>query len=198
MRRTIAIVGLWVAAGVGAVTLSSAAVSMVGHKVTASRPASLDANQIRNELAEATGSTTTRVTGDAATSTSTPTTAGSTPSAGAGSDGRGTSTTRPTTQSTQGPNTGGNESLSTTTVASPGPTVRTYSLTGGTATLRFSPNGVTVQDATPKPGFSVDVESEDDNGVRVVFRSEAHESRVDGWWEGGPRDRIREEARSGD
>ena len=94
---------------------------------------------------------------------------------------------------------------STTTAAPPLPTegstpaappaaeTRTYNLTGGTASLRFTPAGVEVVFANPAAGFSVEVEPEHGNGVKVEFESGSHESRVDGWWDGGPIDRIREE-----
>lgn len=69
---------------------------------------------------------------------------------------------------------------------------RTYALVGGTAALRFAPSGVSVLYATPKPGFTVETEPEHVNGFRVEFESDAHRSRVAGWWEGGPQDRTRE------
>ena len=36
------------------------------------------------------------------------------------------------------------------------------------------------------------VEPEHGNGVKVEFESEAHESRVYGWWDGGPVERVSE------
>ena len=74
--------------------------------------------------------------------------------------------------------------------------MRTYNLVGGTAALRFSPSGVTVEYATPKAGFTVEVEPENVNGVKVEFESADHKSRVDGWWDNGPRDRVREDSES--
>jgi hypothetical protein len=70
---------------------------------------------------------------------------------------------------------------------------RTYNLLGGTASLRFGPGGVEVVFANPAPGFRVEVEAEHGNGVKVEFEADTHESRVDGWWDGGPMDRTREE-----
>lgn len=195
MRRTATIVTIWLAAGVGAVALSSLAVSMVGNNVTASRPASLSADQVRDELSSGGGSKTTTATGGAPE----PTLAsdGSTATTRPATDGARTATTLPPSSPTTQPKPlgvkGDGSTSTTTTTSSPTATVRTYALVGGTATLRFSPSGVTVQDATPKPGYSVDVEAEGGNGVRVEFSSAAHESRVDGWWDGGPQDRIREE-----
>lgn len=99
-----------------------------------------------------------------------------------------------------------NSTTTTTTVSDPTTTTatasttapagetRTYNLQGGTASLRFSPAGVEVVFANPAPGFSVEAEPEHTNGVKVEFESDTHESRVDGWWDGGPVDRISEES----
>ena len=70
---------------------------------------------------------------------------------------------------------------------------RSYSLVGGSAALRFTPEGVTVLWATPNSGYTWHVEPED-NGVKVEFENESHESRVEGWWDGGPRDRVEEDS----
>jgi hypothetical protein len=61
--------------------------------------------------------------------------------------------------------------------------------------LRFSSSGVTVLWANPNAGFDVKVEGENANGVKVLFESSSHRSRIDGWWDGGPQDRVREENR---
>lgn len=85
----------------------------------------------------------------------------------------------------------GSTTTSTSTVE---PTVtRTYDVDGGSTALRFAPSGVTVLWSTPKPGFDVDVEPEHGNGYRVEFESDSHRSRVEGWWDGGPQDRTRED-----
>ena len=84
----------------------------------------------------------------------------------------------------------------TTSAAAPATAseTRTYNVRGGTASLQFRPEGVTVVFANPAPGFTVDVEPEHGNGVKVEFESDSHESRVDGWWAGGPVDRVEEDA----
>jgi uncharacterized membrane protein YgcG len=84
----------------------------------------------------------------------------------------------------------------TTTVASPADasaTTETYRMVGGVVTLRFSPAGVELVGATPNEGFGVDSEPEHGNGVRVEFESDAHKSRIDAWWEGGPQVERRED-----
>lgn len=192
MRRTFAIVALWLAAGAGAVVLSSAAVSMVGNRVTVGRPATLSADQVRDQLLGDSGSTTLPMGGAKQTPSSDDATTSTRPT----EDGTTRSTTNPEiTPTTQGQSAGDDiaPTSSTTTPATQPATVRTYTLVGGTATLRFSPSGVTVQDATPQPGYSVEIEVEHGTGVRVEFRSSDHRSRVDGWWDNGPRDEVSED-----
>ena len=69
----------------------------------------------------------------------------------------------------------------------------TYTLVGGTAAVRFSAAGVGVLWATPAAGFDVEVEPEG-GGHKVEFRSGAHRSRLDVWWQDGPRHTIGERA----
>ncbi|HZA77514.1 MAG TPA: hypothetical protein VE623_14115 [Acidimicrobiales bacterium] len=83
-----------------------------------------------------------------------------------------------------------------TTAASPADasaSTETYQMTGGVVTLRFSPTGAEVVGATPHEGFEVDWEPEHGNGVKVEFESDGHESRLDAWWDGGPRVERRED-----
>jgi hypothetical protein len=85
----------------------------------------------------------------------------------------------------------------TTTTAAPpadaSATTQTYRMEGGVVTLRFSPSGVAVVAASPNEGFDVDSEPEHANGVKVEFESDAHESRIDAWWDGGPQVERRED-----
>jgi hypothetical protein len=75
---------------------------------------------------------------------------------------------------------------------------KTFSMTGGTARLRFSPQGVTVVYASPKPGFQLTKnEPGDNNGWRVEFEGNGVRSRVDGWWANGPQWRIQDDGASG-
>jgi hypothetical protein len=73
----------------------------------------------------------------------------------------------------------------------------TYRLTGGTTTLRFTPAGVTMVSATPEQGYQVRNGSGDGNGWRVEFEGAAGRSRIDAWWDGGPRTRIDDDADRG-
>lgn len=74
--------------------------------------------------------------------------------------------------------------------------LRSYSVVGGSVTLRFSPGKVEVVSVQPNPGFSVDIEGDGTAEASVKLESESHESRVKGWWEAGhgPRDEVREDA----
>lgn len=180
MRKTIVYVGTWFAAGAAAVALATAGVSMVGNQVTGRRPAPLSAEDVRDELAADAGTTTTIAAGG---TTSTTLGSGTTPT----SDDVSIVTTTATR-----PGTGPTPTTTTTPVAPP--ETRTYALIGGTATLRFEPTGVKVVVASPNPGYSVETSSTHDNGVRVEFRDDEHASRVDAWWDDGPRDEVREEA----
>lgn len=85
----------------------------------------------------------------------------------------------------QGSSSGGASGSSTET--------RTYILKGGTASLRFSPTGVEVVIADPLAGYSLSVEPEHGNGLKVEFRKEDRRSRVEAWWENGPQERVHEE-----
>lgn len=174
MRRTPLYLAAWVAAGLGAVALTSVAVGQVGNQVTGSRPAPFSEAEVQAALEAETSTTATTV---ADTPSSTPTTAA------------------PSTTTTAAPVTTTTAPSAPTTTAAPTET-RTFTLVGGTATLRFGPGGVTVVTATPNSGFSVQVEPADDHsgGVEVEFRSEAHRSKVEGWWDGGPRSETSEEA----
>lgn len=174
MSKTPLYLVAWVAAGAAAVSAATVGVSMVGREVTGDRPPALTADQVQEELA----------------ATTVP---GVEPSS--------TTTTVVVTTTTPAPDTtvGGTPPPTTTTVAPPptppppAPETRTYRLIGGTATLGFSASGVTVITASPNPGFTVEVRPEHGNGVSVRFEGEEHRSRVDGWWEGGPVDRVDED-----
>ena len=182
MRRTVVLVASWLAVAVLAVVLAWQGVSVVGNQVTDQRPPPLAASDIADRLADGKATSTTAPgTSDGAVTSST-TTSSSAPGVLPGSS------PEPTTTTTTAP------AAPPPSPPPPAAETRTYNLVGGTASLRFASTGVTVLFANPASGFSVSVEPEHGNGVSVEFESEGHESRVDGWWEGGPVDRVREEA----
>jgi hypothetical protein len=86
-------------------------------------------------------------------------------------------------QSPEGPTT-------TTAGDQSAPEARTYRLGGGTVVLRFGPAGVTLEQAVPKLGFEVRYQPVEDNGWRVEFVGDEGRSRVEGWWDGGPQERV--------
>ncbi len=194
--RAVLYTAAWVVAAVASALVASQGVALVGRQVTDRRPAPLSTTEIEDELAaleQAKASTTTAaVTASTSTSSTTsivPTSTEATvPSTRPPSSGRSSTTavTSPGSSSTSAP------PARTATKAAE---TRTYNLEGGTVSLRFTSSGVTVVFANPAAGFDVEVEPEHVNGVKVEFESETHRSRVDGWWEGGPVDRIREEDR---
>lgn len=177
MRRTIGFVVLWFVAGAVATTVAWLGVSTVSDQLagSGSHPDPLSDDEISAELA-GTASSTTSTSGPEGGGSSTSTTATTVPP--------------PTTTTTER-----SQPAVTTTVAPPAvqPVTRTYDLEGGTATLRFSPTGVTVVVASPAPGFTVDIGDSHGGGKRVEFESDSHRSRVDAWWDGGPQDEVRED-----
>ncbi len=117
------------------------------------------------------------------------------------------STTRATTAAPTTPTTASDPATTASTATTAAPTtgppataaptqaqIQTFQLVGGTTAISFSASEVKVLWATPDPGYEVDIEPESP-GIKVRFRSDVHESRVDAWWSGGPRHEIREEAR---
>lgn len=186
MGRVVTFAAAWVAAAAVAVAVAWQGVGIVTSQVTDDRPAALASGEVR-QLAEGARTTTTvpapavpvttapSVSFPGATTTALPPAPATVPL---------TTTTAPATATAPTP--------ATTTTVPVAAETRTYNVVGGSVSLRFAPTGVTVVWATPNSGFEVDVEPENTNGVRVRFESDAHRSRVDGWWDGGPRDDVRE------
>jgi hypothetical protein len=202
MRR-VALYGIgWVAAAAVAVLLAWQGVGLVGRNVTDTHPRALTADEAREALGD--GSNPSGGSPDTGPATTSPSPEG-------GSSGRGSSTTvttqaRPRTtaptapgQSTAtptAPSTTRPESTATTPTTTAG-VVRTYNLAGGSTALRFEPGKVTVVWANPNPGFRVDVDDRDGGGVRVRFDGDAGRSEVEAWWDGGPQDRVEDQAGGG-
>lgn len=188
MRRAATLGALWLVAAAVAVAVAWQGVAIVGDQVTDQRPAPLAASEIESRLAEtpttAPATAATRAVPEAATEATTRAEP-STP----------TSVPAPTTHTTA--DAAGPTAPPTVTAAPPDTAAaaetRTYNLRGGTVSLRFSPAGVEVLFANPAPGFTVEIEPGNDNGVKVEFDSDSHTSRVDAWWDGGPADRVRED-----
>lgn len=69
---------------------------------------------------------------------------------------------------------------------------KTFTLIGGTTAIKFTPSYTKVLWASPNPGYEVRIEPESP-GIKVEFRSDDHRSRIDAWWENGPRHEIEED-----
>jgi len=183
MRRTYGFVLLWFVAGAVATTIAWLGVSTVSDQLagSGSHPDPLSPDEIASQVAseEIPDPTTTTTTTIEPASTTT------TEGEHGGQTGTSPTTTAPS-------------SIAPPTTAAPSPAAqpvtRSYDLEGGTATLRFSPSGVTVVVATPAPGFTVDIGDSHSGGKRVEFESSDHRSRLDAWWDGGPQDEIREDS----
>ena len=165
-------VALWLLAGAAAATVAWLGVSSVSDELagSSSHPDPMSAEEIRAQVAAAPSTTSSTPTSTVAVPVTTTTTSGATPT-------------------TQQPGV-----TSTTIARSVAATTRSYDLIGGTVTLRYSPAGVSVVVATPAPGFSVELGDSHDTGKKVEFEGEGHKSQVEGWWDGGPQDEVREEA----
>ncbi|HZM32835.1 MAG TPA: hypothetical protein VFB77_20200 [Acidimicrobiales bacterium] len=111
-----------------------------------------------------------------------------------GARGTATTTSGPTTTSPAPPPTTAPAAPVVTTV------LRSYPVTGGTAVLSFGPDGVVGLTATPWTGYTVRSNPHDGGGWRVEFEGPAGRSRIDGWWDGGPQERVEDATgtRSGD
>jgi len=84
----------------------------------------------------------------------------------------------PTTTTTTKPPT-------TTTTSARATEIRSYELVGGSVTVEVGANTVGLAGASPKAGFSMDVENSGPEKVEVEFRSEDHESQFSGRFEDG-------------
>ena len=195
MRR-VALYGIgWLAAATVAILLAWQGVALVGTDVTNHHPRPLSADQARDALGQPPGP---GPAAPAATVTGPP---GTGPAASTTT----TTVTRPTvTTATTRPS--APPTTATTLPPGPAPTspppapaaqTRTYNLIGGSATLRFSPSGVSVVWANPNPGFRAEIDNRSDGGVRVRFDSDSHRSELEAWWDGGPRDQVQEEGGDG-
>ena len=72
-----------------------------------------------------------------------------------------------------------------------GPVVPRHRRHGGARLL--PPAGVTVAYAAPDLGYQIALEA-DDGGWRIEFEGPAGRSRIEGWWDGGPQDRVEDAA----
>jgi len=66
--------------------------------------------------------------------------------------------------------------------------VRSVTTDGGTVVVRYRPDQVELQAATPAPGFDVELKDSGPQRVRVEFESEEADVRVEAEWKNGDLD----------
>jgi hypothetical protein len=91
-----------------------------------------------------------------------------------------TTTTAPTVTTTNPP-----PATTTTTAPPPSSEIRSYDLVGGSVTVEIGSTDVHLAGASPKAGFSMDVEDNGPDKVEVEFKSDDHESHFSGQFEDG-------------
>lgn len=88
-------------------------------------------------------------------------------------------------QTTPSPTVGGGVSHPTNPPSSPPAANRTFALVGGTTNLSCAGGQITLNWATPNPGFEVETGSSDGGSViEVRFKSDSHESQLQAWCSG--------------
>lgn len=65
---------------------------------------------------------------------------------------------------------------------------RTINTSGGNVVIRYRPNEVELEAATPAPGFNVEVDDAGPQRVRVEFEGDTADVRVEARWEDGALD----------
>ncbi len=220
MRRTIVVVTAWITATVLAVTLAFAGVNLVADRVLEPQPAPVIGSAALDDPSdeptdEATpddepsddatpddepsdDTTPDDDPSDDPTASSTPRTSPTdTPSPSDGPSPDDEPSDEPTPRATASPSASPTASPSSGASTAPAET-RTYRMTGGTVTVRFSSTEVRVVSATPNEGFSLhEIEQPAPTVIDLEFRAhdDSHRSKLDAWWQDGPRERIREETR---
>lgn len=66
--------------------------------------------------------------------------------------------------------------------------MRTINTAGGSVTIRYRPEEVELQAATPAPGFGVEVDDAGPPRVRVEFENDILDVRVEARWDNGSLD----------
>lgn len=194
MRRTVAVAAAWLGAASAVTALSWRAVGVIGDRVAGVSPAPIRPSEVAGARPDAPEPTSTTTTAVLAPPSSGPVAPPEVP---------GPATTRPLSGPRPGPTTSTapqpapppTSSGPSTTTTTAGAT-RTYTLVGGSAAVRFTPSGATLLWATPNPGFEAEVDQEGGR-LKVEFESDTHRSELEAWWDGGPRDSVREERRDG-
>lgn len=181
MVRRIAYLLIWLAVTLTAVFIASAAVSSVRDQVTDTPTAMLPPTTIAPDSTEqqtpdpTQPESPTRVDGSSGPTTTAPTTTTS-------------AALQPTTTvpSTTVPSSPAPTTTTTTTATVPPTTeIRSYELVGGLVSVEIGDGTVRLAGASPKPGFTMEVESSGPEKVEVEFHNDEHRSKFSGKFEDG-------------
>lgn len=181
MVRRIAYLLIWLAVTLTAVFIASAAVSSVRDQVTDTPTAMLPPTTIAPDSTEqqtpdpTQPESPTRVDGSSSPTTTAPTTTTS-------------AALQPTTTvpSTTVPSSPAPTTTTTTTATVPPTTeIRSYELVGGLVSVEIGDGTVRLAGASPKPGFTMEVESSGPEKVEVEFHNDEHRSKFSGKFEDG-------------
>jgi len=179
---------IWLAVTAAAVLIASAAVSSVRDQVTdtptamlppttvavsSTEPLVADPEAPAAATVEEASTTTTSPATTTTTTTTPPTTVPTTTTPSADPE-----PTRTTTTTTTSPAT-------TTTTSTPTTEVRSYELIGGSVSVEIGDGTVRLAGASPKPGFTMEVENSGPEKVEVEFHNDDHESQFTGKFEDG-------------
>ena len=162
---------VWLAVTATAVFVAAAAVGSVRNQVTEAPTAMIPTTSTTVALAPEPSPPTTVV--ESSSTTTSPPAATSTSTTTA------TPVTTTTAPSEPAPTT------TTTTTAPPATDIRSYDLIGGVVTVEIGTSTVQLAGASPKSGFSMEVEHSGPKNVEVEFKSESHESKFSGEFKDG-------------
>lgn len=171
--RSWKLVGAWVVVLLITTSLAWQIVSLASNQV-ADEPVAIAAATTTPQDRSTTSSPTTTPGPTTAPSTTGTTTAGSTPT---------TSTPGGGGSSSQSPS-----STSPTSSSAAAWSLRTITTQGGTVVVRYRPNEVELQAATPAPGFEMEIDDSGPPRVRVEFENDDSDIRVEARWEDGTLD----------
>jgi hypothetical protein len=205
VRGRVAGVLLWCAATVGATVLVNGGVGTI--RAATRRDTVVDVQAVTVDIpgtsAPTSSSTVTTSTEVPAVS---PTTSGGVPATAPPTTGRTSTTGRPSTPTptTEVPVapppsvpvvTAPAPTTAPTAAPTTAPTVtRTVTSRGGTVTVRYRPDEVTIVAAVPNAGYAVEIERSSPTRVRVEFENaDDARSRIDLWWDTEARFEVRED-----
>jgi hypothetical protein len=179
MKRAL-FISSWVLASVVATSMALAAVGSVTNDITDSPGATLAGPDTTTSSTTSVDGSTTTSTSEAPGSTTSTTVGQGTTSTTIPDDDDDDDTTSTTTSTIP------DDDTTTSTTAPPVVTeTRTYQLQGGWVKVDIGEGFVDLVGAAPAPGFSMDAEHTENDGVRVKFESEDHKSELEVRWNDG-------------